>query len=387
VRRKSRKVQKRSNKAREAVVRRPRLFGRVDTLVGEMPTAHPNGRGDDHGGPRSRADGREPEYRVELICRTYAGDLGARPITDPNFVFWESPDIWIEGPSGDPDQAVTGVPNTVKVHVWNSGLANCWAATVDLFWCDPSVGIDMAHANPIGSVTLPVYSQQDAIAAFTWVPGMLNGGHECLVAQVYEPVSDPLVAPFQPKLDRHVAQRNVSVVQVQAGKSFSLPFSVPNRSVLMATSSLKLEAVTGSALQMLAMSTGLDVSTAAPRAEGGLVFRGIEKLPETKAPAVRFRNAMGTRAGGTAELRESLMLGAKAAASIGRPMDTRSRRMSREEPLRARQVEVPPSSVGRFELQGRLLPSSRRGGIVAYRVVERVGETITGGVTLLLKSR
>src|SRR5688572_3475039 len=79
-------------------------------------------------GSRKDRHERKPRFKVELLCRTFAGDVGLRPL--PNMVFWESPDIAIEGPSGDPDVATPGVVNKVKVHVWNLGLADCWAAHV-----------------------------------------------------------------------------------------------------------------------------------------------------------------------------------------------------------------------------------------------------------------
>ena len=90
----------------------------------------------------------------------------------------------IEGPSGDPDIATPGQVNKVKVHVWNLGLADCWAAHVDLYWCDPSVGINPAVANPIGSTVVPLAAGQHTAVSFDWTPVVVNQGHECLVAQV-----------------------------------------------------------------------------------------------------------------------------------------------------------------------------------------------------------
>ena len=230
------------------------------THVAGRPELDRRPRGDkddenfDRDGRRKDRGERKPRFKVELLCRTFAGDNGSRPLS--NVVFWESPDIWIEGPSGDPDVATPGRVNQVKVHIWNLGLADCWAAHVDLYWCDPAVGINAASANPIGSTVIPLMAGQHDIVSFDWTPVMNNGGHECLVAQVYDPVSDPVVAPFNPVQDRHVGQRNVSVVALPAGQTMSFEFFTQNLSLTMAETTLEVQRLEGPALQVVAMALG-----------------------------------------------------------------------------------------------------------------------------------
>ncbi len=219
----------------------------------------PDGESDDDNfnddGSRKDRHERKPDYDVMLLCRTFVGDVGNRPLA--NMVFWESPDIWIEGSSGDPDIATPGELNQVKVHVWNMGLADAWGAHVDLFWCDPSVGIHPAVAHPIGSTTLPIFSGQHQVVSFDWIPEFVNNGHECLVAQVYDPVSDPVVAPFNPVQDRHVGQRNISVLDVPPGNSQMFKFVTQNLSWMQATTTLEVHKIEREALGVLALGMGV----------------------------------------------------------------------------------------------------------------------------------
>ncbi|MFN0132239.1 MAG: hypothetical protein ACKVW3_06870 [Phycisphaerales bacterium] len=367
-------------------------LGRVPAPAGEVPAdpQRPGDRRDEP--PKRRKDERPPRYRPELLCRTFAGDLGARPIVDPNLVFWESPDIWIEGPSGDPDVATPGQNNTVKVHVWNNGLADCWAATIDLFWCDPSVGVSPAAAHPIGSVTAPVYAGQDYVASFNWTPSMANGAHECLVAQVYEPLMDPLVAPFMPKLDRHVAQRNISVIEAAPGAMVMLPFTVPNLTISAARSSLRVERLTGASLATLGSVLNLRATAARPGNAGirELARENLEQPAYTRAAATEFRSGQTIRSGDLRDLRTGMMLAAKAAAVASVP-----RASGRTRPLKpqsdglrpSHDVDLRPAQIARVAFQAEVPARARRGTVQAYRVVERVEGEITGGVTVFVKVR
>ena len=231
-------------------------------------------------GLRKNRDERKPRFKVELLCRTFVGDNGVRPLS--NIVFWESPDIVIEGPSGDPDIATPGQVNKVKVHVWNLGLADCWAAHVDLYWCDPSVGINPAVANPIGSKVVPLAAGQHTAVSFDWTPVIVNQGHQCLVAQVYDPISDPVVAPFNPVQDRHIGQRNISVVELSAGQTMNFDFFSQNLALTNAATELELQKLEGAALATLASALGRDVWTAAGGGEVDL--SRPETIPERPHP-------------------------------------------------------------------------------------------------------
>lgn len=378
--------------------------GLISTFAGNPERAE---RGNDRQNPNFDADGRKhdegdrkPRYEVELLVRTFFGDLGVRPTTDPNLVFWESPDIWIDGPSGDPDQATPGVTNTVNVHVWNVGLADCWAAHVDLYWCDPSVGVTPALAHPIGSTVVTLMGGEHKIVPFPWVPTLANGGHECLVAQVYSPVSDPLVAPFSPTLDRHVCQRNISVVTAAAGTTFQLLVSVPNLSNAMATSSLEAGLVVGSARRQFFRTIG------AP--EAPLLGRGAVPTLSTRSIRLAQGNDQGRLV--AASFREALdplparsttRVVAGSLRALAAPR-ARGRRPSSAANITLREIAAPaaarpgpdestttlaltPGTVTQVAINGRLPKAVAASGRDVYRIVERVGGRITGGVTVIVK--
>jgi hypothetical protein len=172
--------------------------------------------------------GRADQFAPYLLIRSVLGDRGDRPI---NVTFWESPDIWTA--PGDPTSSpeiptshggtlVVGQPNTVYAHVWNLGLAPLLGVRVEFFWFNPSLAIDGAHARLIGTAVCELSgralpgSHKLVKCPKPWIPVMENGGHECLIARV-SGIGDPIGAnEWAPWANRHVAQRNVSVVAANA---------------------------------------------------------------------------------------------------------------------------------------------------------------------------
>ena len=397
---------------RPALPSNGRLFasGLVTTFAGNPERFE---RGDlDKDNPNFDADGkrhdehdRKPRYKVELLVRTFFGDTGVRPTTDPSLVFWESPDIWIEGPSGDPDQATPGVTNTVNVHVWNTGLADCWAAHVDLYWCDPSVGVTPALAQPIGSTVIPLMGGEHKIVPFPWIPTLANGGHECLVAQVYDPVSDPLISPFAPTLDRHVCQRNISVVAVAAGQAFQVIVAVPNLSTLATVSTLSAERLAGPSRRDFFRTLGNAEPPALTRAgslavaprmlrrgpvgdEAALRANGVfrESLEPEPSRSARRRVAGALQALAAPRTRTDRTVRAQAFSTMAATNTHDSEKIGSAQARRsARQLTLESSSVVMVAVEGELPREVGAEGRDVYRVVERVEGRVTGGVTLLVK--
>jgi len=384
--------------------------GLVTTFAGNPERFH---RGDlDKQNPNFGANGerhdehdRKPRYEVELMVRTFFGDTGARPTTDPNLVFWESPDIWIDGPSGDPDQATPGVTNIVNVHVWNTGLADCWAAHVELYWCDPSVGVTPALAQSIGSTTIPLMGGEHKIVPFPWVPTLANGGHECLVAQVYSPVSDPLISPFSPTLDRHVCQRNISVVTVAPGQTFQMIVAVPNLSQWAAVSALSTELLTGTARRQFFRTIGAEEPPVLTRAGSAAASqRLVGRVPVGDEASLRssgaFREALDPEPARSVRRRVAGALQALTAPRGRTDRTVRGRALapmmatpavheegteSERAVLGERRLTLAGESVTLIAIEGRLARESGSKGRDVYRVVERVEGRVTGGVTLLVK--
>jgi hypothetical protein len=180
---------------------------------------------------------RKNELLPYLVVRAGAADHGGRPWAGP---FWESPDIFItsgmtaEAAPPVPLQrgavAVAGQPTTLWAHVWNVGRFPAANARVEFYWCDPSLGISTASATLIGVAHVDLGDRESGRChtfvkcPTTWIPRVVNGGHECLVVRLFEPMLDPLIRPgWSPWLDRHVAQRNISVVEARSPARALIP--------------------------------------------------------------------------------------------------------------------------------------------------------------------
>lgn len=146
-----------------------------------------------------------------------------------------SPDIWTvpgEDPEGPPGTPIAGQPCYLWARVRNNGNTTAQNATVRFYWANPAVGFDRTTANLIGTayVTLAGGETKDVLCLTPWVPAFVNQGHECVLAEAFHS-ADPLpTAPaFNVPTDRHVAQRNLSVLQT-ATRTFHLAFEVHNPS-------------------------------------------------------------------------------------------------------------------------------------------------------------
>jgi hypothetical protein len=354
-------------------------------------------------GSRRDQDERKPHFKVELLCRTFVGDVGLRPL--PDMVFWESPDIAIEGPSGDPDIATPGQVNKVKVHVWNLGLADCWGAHVDLYWCNPSVGINPAVANPIGSTVIPLAAGQHAVVSFDWTPVLVNDGHECLVAQVYDPVSDPVVAPFDPVHDRHIGQRNVSVVQIAPSQMLIFDVFSQNLGLTDANTLLEVQKLKGEALEILAESMGRKTWAIAGGNEIELSRPTvIDVAPNPHARELMtgvFRETFQNPPGKSESRRVMDVLRTQVAPRKGQTDQTPMNSPLDAKPFDAGDVEVmagvsdqvgtllrlPPGRHVRMSLQTTLPRTAKHGSADVWRIVEHTAGRITGGVTIIVQAK
>jgi hypothetical protein len=178
-------------------------------------------------GPKGPVFGkRKNELLPYLVVRAGAGDHGQRPWAGS---FWESPDIFVvSGMNADvapavPPQrgasAIAGQPTTLWAHVWNLGRLPVANARVEFYWCDPSLGISTESAALIGVAHVDLGNRESGRChtfvkcPTTWIPTVVNGGHECLVVRAFEPLTDSLLRPgWSPWLDRHVGQRNITVI-------------------------------------------------------------------------------------------------------------------------------------------------------------------------------
>lgn len=377
--------------------------GRVDRdgVLEPPKEGHPPEREEQDDRDKDRHD--KPDYKPELVCRTYAGDLGARPLA-PNIVFWESPDIWVIAPDGT-DIPIAGQVNQVKVHVWNMGLAAAYGAEVQLFWCNPSVGVNLASATQIGATQFlnpPLNAGESRILTFDWVPQFVNNGHECLVAQVYDPIADNLVAPFNPIQDRRVAQRNIAQIRVPAGQQIKVSFSAANLSPLIAQSAIQLQPVQGAALQPLTQVLGRNALAAMNPAQARIAHvqtrqaRPTVSLDEYPAAAV-FREALEpapqrlvrrmlneTLAALPAQTEHRHEHARGTASELYTPMRIEENEMERAGSVSAHSAEIRPGQEIVFTLALAAPARAVQGTSYAYRVVEETEGRISGGITYIV---
>jgi hypothetical protein len=342
---------------------------------------------------RRRADKFEPY----LLVRSVLGDRGDRPINVP---FWESPDIWTAhgDPSTTPEvpvshggSVVMGVANTVYAHVWNLGFAPLTGVRVDFYWFNPSLAIDGAHAHLIGTARCELSgrampgSHKLVKCPKPWVPVMENGGHECLTVRL-SGIGDPIGGnEWSPWLNRHVAQRNVSVVS--AGVSATKLFSALNAT-----------RVSGAHLQLIQVGAK----------EGALAVRMV-------APQLRIAPQMSTHLLGelTAQDEITLVSSAVVPAGMFESVHVLAHGIERSTPTLHRHGDVAvvdparvlrdihPSerattttphladlfgAVGQLHDGGELLGAPSRGEAYMLRMATYEGQQLIGGYTLIVGS-
>ncbi|SDX32017.1 hypothetical protein SAMN05444487_11420 [Marininema mesophilum] len=153
-----------------------------------------------------------------------------------------SPDIWTvsgDDPLGTPGQPIVGQPCYIWARVHNNGKDAIQNANVRFYWANPAVGFNRKTANFIGKayVSLAGSETREVLCLSPWNPSFVNNGHECVMVEASHPY-DPLQAglTFNVTTDRHVAQRNLTVLRLRKGNAhFTLRFELHNPSRLAQT--------------------------------------------------------------------------------------------------------------------------------------------------------
>ncbi len=161
---------------------------------------------------RGENEGPPPTYTPWLVVRATPGDMGGRPLS-AGTAFWVCPDIAV-APADAWGRVNAGEDVAVSVVVQNLGLAAATGVRARFWWADPSAGVSPQLATVIGTsdrVSIPAGLAETLTCTTPWIPQFVNGGHECLVVEVSS-LTDPLKHTFRPDLDRHVGQRNVTVL-------------------------------------------------------------------------------------------------------------------------------------------------------------------------------
>lgn len=227
-------------------------------------------------------------------------------IQDGSPNWWLSLDIWTvpgDDPEGAPGMPIVGQSCYLWARVHNTGDSAVTNATVRFYWANPSVGFDRSSANHIGNanVSLAVGETKEVLCLVAWQPIFVNGGHECVLAEAFHTSQDPLPATlaFNVPTDRHVAQRNLSVLQTAPKmKRFSMNFEIHNTDRKAKIFTIKTKLGDVAELRPLVKQLGRDI----PRGSGKVTKLGFIRSPfpcdsdETPQPSVdRIEVAGGMR--------------------------------------------------------------------------------------------
>lgn len=168
-----------------------------------------------------------PVFSPFLVIRNQMSDLGLRPLPKEEF-FWISPDIWVESsdPTGNP---VVGEENFIHAVIWNFGLADGIPVDVDFYWNDPALVLapPFTHMGT-ESRMVPAGEFLDVRCATPWIPEAVDEGHRCLIVNCDSWPLNPILYPYQARLDAHCGQRNVEVVKAGAGGVVNFSVLVQN---------------------------------------------------------------------------------------------------------------------------------------------------------------
>lgn len=163
-----------------------------------------------------------------LCIRSYNGDVGVRPFSGNTF--WLSPDINISPISQIGDfttELEAGKSYNLSTRLHNRGDVIVPYPKVEFFLTDPTLGFNTAVAKYLGVTQLQAMLLPDSNgeANFLYNVPMTESGHKCLFARTYS--FSPSDKPFDlhlldPRLDRHIAQKNLNFVPQNSAYAFNL---------------------------------------------------------------------------------------------------------------------------------------------------------------------
>jgi hypothetical protein len=301
----------------------------------------------------------QQHYTPWLVVRANYGDFGDRPLAAGS-VFWESPDVWVVSQLGI-NQPVVGQNNTVFARVSNFGMQYATGVWVKFWWANPSLAITESTANliGIGYANVPSGWSVDVQCPNPWVPVEENGGHECLIAEAFIPVSDPLTAAMDPMDDRHVGQKNEQLIMLKKGERFTTKVQAIN--------------ITDTAKELRFDIQPLHLETIHPLVK----LRGVGGTPshQTIPLGLKFIDEASTFIAKSLLFADRLLLrGLKKIEDMLEHSIEPSQvsHAARFEPLESRTLEI----------SGQVPEDAEVGQNFVFRVVQRIGNMVTGGYTV-----
>jgi hypothetical protein len=326
------------------------------------------------GDERPEGEGPPPTYTPWLVVRATPSDRGSRPLS-AGTLFWACPDLAV-APADQWGRVNAGDEVTVSVTVQNLGHAATTGVRARFWWADPSGELSPQRATVIGSsdrVSIAAGLAKTLPCTTAWKPQFVNGGHECLIVEVSS-MSDPLTHTFRPDLDRHVGQRNVTVLA---------PEGAPQPMVLTLTNPFWEEART-----TLHVRTSLLFGI--ERLPGfGLHVQPVDALLHADDPTLADPFAALGLEGGRTEPGAGLRIGE--VVDTGREaggFDEETQRRLRERRddsqdfgQEVAEVDLPPAGVAQVELAVEL--GGAGGGAAIHRLTQVSDGVDVGGYTLV----
>jgi hypothetical protein len=302
-------------------------------------------------------------YTPWLIVRVNYSDFGDRPLAGGS-VFWESPDVWVQSSMGI-NQPVVGEENTVYARVSNFGLQYATGIMVKFWWADPSLAITEATANliGIGYVNVPSGWSVDVKCPNPWIPVFENGGHECLIAEAFLPVSDPLTAPMDPMDDRHVGQKNEQLIMLKKGESFITKVRAINITDKAQDLRFDVQTIHLESIHPLLKIRAADLPVNA-------------KPSNTKLPlAIKFNEGASTFISSSVLFAEKLLL-----RGLEKIENALLDSMEHCDVTHTAKFEPGESRI--LEISGKVPDDAETGQTFLFRVIERIGIIVVGGYTV-----
>jgi len=219
-----------------------------------------------------------------------------------------SPDVWTvpgDDPEGAPGMPVEGASCFLWAKVRNNGSTRAEGVTINYYWADPSAGFNRSTANFVGTsyTALDPGETRDVLCLTPWFPAFINDGHACILAEAFVPNVDPLPdsIEFNVPTDRHVAQRNLSIVQASTARGFfGFSFMLINNSRLEQSFEVNLRQ--GKAGELKALATHLpDLPTKLGKAKG-IVFTAEKSCFSEGADLPKEKNKKQVRLKGNQKI-------------------------------------------------------------------------------------
>lgn len=174
---------------------------------------HVHSIGDLTHGPQ-KGDGKVPTATPYLVLPALPADTGARPL--PLAEAYYSRAVQLLDANGHAVvHAMPGKTFTVTATIENVGPAACYAGIATFFRAAPG---DLDTAARTGTAPGPAFARTSftcapggttTVTAGTWTPATPLEAMSSILVHAIDLLSDPLVRPFDPVADRHVARRDV----------------------------------------------------------------------------------------------------------------------------------------------------------------------------------